>query len=425
MVSSTDSVKEPWRGHHQGYVWIAVFIVLVSLATTGVVSAATQITGPTTISAPGEYVLANDIVNSDADACIIINAPNVVLNGAGHKIDGVDKLSSIGIWVYNSGMTLFNVVIKNIVVTDWGVGIITRDMRNSQIDKATVSSNINSGLALQNSMRNMVTNNIIDQNGAAGIVLYETSDSNTLSGNTVTGNGMDGIRIRFSSNNDLINNKILNNKVAGIKLDNGHFNSVTGNTLTGNKDTAINLYQSNANLITKNTIRDNNYGIWINVDSYNNDISQNTVTNNSGNAITLVNNANTNMVFGNTFEKSTDAGIWLYNNKYNTIYNNLVKNNVNEGIWMRDSSSNVIVNNYFYNDKNSVLIAGLSANKWNLTQSAQKSITGGANSGGNSWGQPNGLGFSQVTPATNGICNQPYTLAANNVDKLPLKWAKK
>jgi nitrous oxidase accessory protein len=92
---------------------------------------------------------------------------------------------------------------------------------------------------------------------------------------------------------------------------------------------------------------------------------------------------------------------------------------------MRDSSSNVIVNNYFYNDKNSVLVAGLPANKWNLTQSAQKSITGGANSGGNSWGQPNGLGFSQVTPATNGICNQPYTLAANNVDKLPLKWAKK
>ena len=71
------------------------------------------------------------------------------------------------------------------------------------------------------------------------------------------------------------------------------------------------------------------------------------------------------------------------------------------------------------------LYSGLPVNKWNLPQSAKKSITGGANSGGNSWGQPNGQGFSQITPATNGICNKPYTLATNNVDNLPLKWANK
>jgi len=424
MVSSKGSEKEPWKRHPRGYAWIAVLIILASLATTGAVSAATPITGPITITVPGDYYLANSIINSTAG--IIIAVPNVVLDGKGKIIDGVDKSGTYGIRVFNSAMTLFNVVIKNVVITDWNDGIWMSDTKNSQIDKVTSSSNLFSGIALQNSMRNTITNSILKDNVAVGIVLYEQSNSNTLTGNTASRNGIDGIRLRYSNNNDLVNNKLLDNKGPGINFDEAaNYNTVTGNTITGNTGHGIYLSNSNSNIITKNTLKYNRNGIWIAANCVNNEIAQNTVQNSTYDGIVILSNSDNNVVSANTFEKNSEAGIWLYNNNRNTIYNNLVKNNVQFGIHMETTGSNVIVNNYFYNNKNSVLISGLPANQWNLPQSTQKSITGGANSGGNSWGQPNGQGFSQITPATNGICNKPYSLATNNIDNLPLKWASK
>jgi parallel beta-helix repeat protein len=425
MVSSTDSVKEPWIGHHQGYVWIAVLFVLASLATMGVVSAATPITGPVVITVPGDYYLANSIVNSGSGICIDITVPNVVLDGKGQTIDGVDTASSIGIRVWNAGMTLFNVIVKNVVTSDWGTGIYISDVKNSQLEKVTASSNAGNGISLNTALRNTIKTCTADSNGAVGIILYGKSDSNTLTGNTATGNLLDGFRIN-TNNNNILNNKALKNKANGIWVW-GDYNTLTGNTVTGNTGEGIYLYGSNGNLVTKNIVKLNSQGIRVSDDSYNNEVTGNTVQNNTYNGVLLINTANNNMVFSNTFDMNSDSGIRIVRSGENTVSGNFVRNNLKEGIYLWDTGtvSNVIVNNYFYNTKNSGVYTPVGANKWNLTQSAQRSITGGANSGGNSWGQPNGLGFSQVTPATNGICNQPYTLAANNVDKLPLKWAKK
>jgi len=426
MVSLSDSGKKPLKTRNRGYVWIVVMVVLASLATVGVVSAASiAITGPTTISVPGNYYLANDIVNSDVPIGISITAPNVVLDGKGKKIDGIDSSGTMGIRIYNAGMTLFNVIIKNVIITDWGTGIRTSDVKNSQIDSVTIKSGVNNGISLWGSARNTVKNCIVDQNGWSGIYLWATSNSNTLTGNTVTGNGVNGIAIQSSNNNEILNNKVQNNLGAGIYLyETSNFNTITGNTITGSTGDGINIKTSNDNFAYKNTLKNNGGGISVHVDANNNEISQNTVTNATLNGVYVGDNSNNNVFIGNTLEKN-GVGIKIYNNNRNTVINNLVKDNVNQGIWLRDSGTNVIVNNYFYNNQNSYLASGLASNTWNLTRSDQKSITGGANSGGNSWGQPNGLGFSQVTPATNGICNQPYTLATNNVDKLPLKWAKK
>ena len=427
MISSKGSGKEPWKGHPRGYVWIAVLIILASLATTGAVSAATPITGPITITVPGEYYLANNIINSTAG--IIIAVPNVVLDGKGKIIDGVDKSGTYGIRVFNSAMTLFNVVIKNVVITDWNDGIWMSDTKNSQINKVTSGSNLFSGIALQNSMRNTISNCVLNDNVAVGIVLYEKSNSNTLTGNTASGNGMDGIRIRYSNNNDIVNNKLLNNKGPGINFDEaGNYNTVTGNTITGNKGDAIILSGSSDNIITKNTVKLNGgNGIKVIGESFNNEITGNTVMNNTNNGVLLINTANYNMVVGNTFDKNSDSGIRIVRSGSNTVSGNYVRNNLKEGLYMWDTGtvSNVIVNNYFYNNNNAGIYTPIGSNKFNLPQSAQKSITGFPNSGGNSWGQPNGQGFSQITPATNGICDKPYTLATNNVDNLPLKWANK
>jgi parallel beta-helix repeat protein len=428
MVSSTVFVKKPWGWLRQDNVWIVVLIILAGLVLTGAVSAATPITGPVVITVPGDYYLANSIINSGSKICIDITVPNVVLDGKGQTIDGVDSSDSIGIRVWNAGMTLFNVVVKNIVVSDWGTGVFYSDVKNSQLEKVTVLNNTGNGIALANSIRNTIKTCTAGANGGTGIILYAYSDSNTLTGNTASANILDGIRIRFSSNNDLLNNKLLVNKGSGINFNEaGNLNTVTGNTITGNLGDGITIYKSSGNLISKNTLKYNVAGITLNPDSFNNEISQNTVQNSTYNGILLINNANNNMVMGNTFDMNSDSGIRIVRSGENTVINNYVRNNLDEGIYLWDTGtvSNVIVNNYFYNNKNAGVYAPAGANTWNLTQSTRISITGGKNSGGNSWGQPNGLGFSQITPATNGICNQPYTLATNNIDKLPLKWAKK
>ncbi len=427
MVSSKDSEKGPWRGHHQGYVWIGVMIVLASLALSGVVvGAPIPITGPVVITVPGEYYLANSIINSNSGICIDITVPNVVLDGKGKMIDGIDKVDSIGIRILNTGMTLFNVVVKNVVVSDWNTGVYYSFVKNSQLEKVTVSSNTGNGIWLQSAMRNTINTCTATTNGATGIILNYNSDSNTLTGNTATGNTLDGIRILNSNNNDILNNKVLNNKNRGI-WSSGDYNTFTGNTVTGNTADGIWLYGSNGNLVTKNTLKLNAQGIRVSADSFDNEITGNTVLNNTYNGLLLIDTANNNMVVGNTLDMNTDSGIRIVRSGMNTVNSNFVRNNLKEGIFLWDTGtvSNVIVNNYFYNTMNAGVYAPVGANTWNLSRSTQKSITGGANSGGNSWGQPNGQGFSQITPATNGICNTPYTLATNNVDKLPLKWAKK
>jgi len=419
------SQKGPGGLPHEGHAWIGVCILIACFAFTGAVSGATNlITGPTVISVPGTYILANDITDSTAPICIQITAPNVVLDGKGFSIDGTDGASSIGIKVYNSAMTLFNVIVKNVNISDWGTGILLQNVKNSQVQSVTAMSNTGNGIALQGASRNVVTSSTASSNGGVGIILYSYSDSNTVTGNTAQGNGDDGIRIRFSSNNDILKNKVANNKKNGINLNEAsNYNTLTENTLTGNKGDAITVYKSDSNVISKNTITNNDVvGIRVYDESDNNEISKNTIINTSQyDGISIYTASDDNMVFSNTVDKSAKRGIWLQSANRNTFYNNVVKDSGDEGVYLSNTSSDVFVNNYFYNNKNIVLASGVGTNTWNLSRSSQRSITGMGNSGGNYWGQPDGNGFSQVTPATRGICDQPYVIASTtNVDKLPL-----
>jgi parallel beta-helix repeat protein len=424
MKSFKISQKRPGRRPHEGHVWMGVCIIFACFAFAGVVSgAANLITGPAVISVPGTYILANDITNSNAPICIQITASNVVLDGKGYSIDGIDGANSIGIKVYNSAMTLFNVIIKNLDISDWGTGILLQNVKNSQVQSVTATSNTGNGIALQGASRNVVNSCTASSNGGVGIILYSYSDSNTVTGNTAQGNDLDGIRIRLSSNNDILKNKVANNKKNGINLNEAaHFNTITENTITGNKGDAVTVYKSNGNIISKNTIDNNDVvGIRVYEESDNNEISRNTITNtNNYDGISIYTASDDNMIFSNTIENSAKRGIWLQNANRNSFYNNVVKDNIDEGLYLTNTSSNVFVNNYFYNNKNIVVAAGVGANTWNLSRSSQRSITGLGGSGGNYWGQPDGKGFSQVTPATRGICDQPYVITNNNIDKLPL-----
>ena len=113
-----------------------------------------------------------------------------------------------------------------------------------------------------------------------GILLYDSSNNNTITSNTASDNNY-GIYLAYPSNNMLKDNNASNNGVG------------------------IYLYGSSNNMLTSNTASDNNYGIYLGYSS-NNNILQNST-------------ANTNNLYG----------IYLQSSSNNTIYHNNLINNTN------------------------------------------------------------------------------------------------
>ncbi|MBP1928874.1 parallel beta-helix repeat protein [Methanolinea mesophila] len=409
------------------FLYLACVLAICMLALAGTVAAKPiPITGPTVITQPGQYYIANPVTNSTAPVYIEVRTSGVVIDGKNKVIDGSDDPNSVGVKIVNTAMSIVNVVVKNMVLTDWGTGLWLTDVKDSLIDKVTVSSSTANGILLQNSRGITVQNSVVKDNGGCGMILFGGSASNILQKNTAQGNTLDGIRIRFSYNNLVENNKILNNKGVGLNFnEQGNYNTVQKNTITGNSAEGILLYKSSDNQITQNTLKNNNNGIYLNSECYNNDLYQNTVTCSTYNAIFLNGGSDDNVIRGNIVDNNLQTGLRIRQSDANIFYDNKVRNNAWEGVWLWDSSNNVFYNNYFFNVNNTNLI-GTPSNTWNLSLSEVKSITGGKFSGGNSWGQPNGQGFSQITPDSNrdGICDSSFVIATNNVDWLPLKWKK-
>jgi len=237
--------------------------------------------------------------------------------------------------------------------------------------------------------------NLTVQNFEYGIYL-DHSNSNTLQGNTVSTN-ITGIYLDCSNNNTLEGNTVSRN-ITGIYLDCSNNNTLEGNTAWGNGD-GILLGSSSGSTLEKNTVSHNHRsGISLWDSSNNNTLEDNTISNNSKSGISLGSSDN-NTLEGNTAEDNSEYGI---------------------DVW--SSSSNTIYNNYFNNNTNVRCGGTIYANTWNTTKTPGTNIVGGPYLGGNFWAQPNDDGFSQTHPDKDGdgICDDKYTLASDNVDNLPL-----
>jgi parallel beta-helix repeat protein len=251
---------------------IILAILLLAAGASGVGAAAgTNINSCTTISSPGEYVLTTSINN--ATTCINITSSDVTLDGAGYTINGRGTGGS-GVFVSNSSITLTNVTVKNLKVTNWSDGIFYINVQNGSIANNTANSNHatirgsnsyqGTGISLSSSSNNTLTKNTASNNARIGIdIVY--SGSNTLTNNTansnINGYGI-AIRLTDSSNNTLINNTVTNSTNYGIFI----------------------ISSSNNNTLTSNTVNKNNIGIYLS-DSNNNTIYNN-ILNNTNNTYT-------------------------------------------------------------------------------------------------------------------------------------------
>jgi parallel beta-helix repeat protein len=179
------------------------------------------------------YTFTADIYGS-----IVVERDNVVLNGAGYRLQGDGK---------ENGITLSyisNNTVKNLKLSSFNIGIVVMSSDNNKILENTITDNFR-GLDLT------------------------ASENNTVSGNYITNNN-DGIALENMYNN-IVENTITNNTNIGIFLNGAGYNNIIGNNITKNsRGILVHICYNNViyhNHFVNNTNHvetDDSNGIWDN-----------------------------------------------------------------------------------------------------------------------------------------------------------------
>ncbi len=186
--------------------WLILGLILIG-CTVGIGSAI-AVTGPVVIDKPGSYELTKDILDTKAPVCIEIRCDNVVFDGKGHRITGIDAANSAGVLVHGSGL-ISNVEIRNLRTEDWFYGIYVWGAKDVSIASVTASSNY-FGIALNPSSDSTITGSQFAEN-SYGVVMTG-STRNTVSGCRIAGNDLAGISLYGSAGNTFFNNLLKNEK---------------------------------------------------------------------------------------------------------------------------------------------------------------------------------------------------------------------
>ncbi|HHP7236660.1 MAG TPA: right-handed parallel beta-helix repeat-containing protein [Desulfobacterales bacterium] len=191
------------------------FIMPINGGVTGATVYAADISTCTVIDAPGTYRLTANIQESTAVKCIEIVSSNVVLDGGNHSISGKQTANTYGIHVYNPSQVLTNIVLRNLSLKDWHVGIYLQNVDDSTIEGSTINQNEYCGVHLAGCDRNTIDNCTLNTNNFFGVILNGGSANNTISASTVNDQGQ-GIQVGL--NNSLANHTIIrNNNIGGNK----------------------------------------------------------------------------------------------------------------------------------------------------------------------------------------------------------------
>lgn len=362
---------------------------------------------------PGTIFINEDTtLTSDVFQSIEITAPNVVLDCAGHSVNGED--SGIGIFVPNKN----GVTVKNCAVNNFTRGIYYFFSHNGAIHDN--SGNSPFSISLDNSTTNTIAGNNFSH-PLFGIAIRSSSNDNAVSANVIS-DALMGILIGRSSNNHIFNNTATNN-LNGIRLGEALNNVLSDNIIDANS-AGIDL--SSSPTVFNNNIISNNQNFGVIMSGSPSVFSGNIITNNNRGIDLSKSNSS---IINNTISNNGQYGIHLFqfpNGGGSGIIGNTISHNGAGGININSSRDNVIYNNYFNNAVNVFGIGALQpTNLWNISKTPGTNIIGGQYLGGNFWANPNSTGFSQecVNDAgRDGICDNSFVIQflSGNVDQLPL-----
>ncbi|MEM3551395.1 MAG: NosD domain-containing protein [Candidatus Bathyarchaeia archaeon] len=286
------------------------------------------------------YYLTGDVFSHEKYG-IMIEKSHMILDGDGHKVFG--NWTGTGIQLNH----VENVTVKNVQVAQFSVGVM-----------------------FENSMLSGIINSRIGPNGAFGILIDDSSNSNFVNQNEMVENSKTGVFLSGSGYSKIQYNHITGGWF-GIQLHFSNGNDVYRNSITGSEIDGLHMLLSFNNNITENSFTNNFVGLTLNYSA-------------------------ANTVAGNYFYDNY-RGISLHTSSYNLIYHNKFENSVN-------------VYDYSWNNPS----IDPSINIWD----------DGYPSGGNYWSNYSGMdlyhGSYQNMTGSDGIGDTPYVIDPNNVDRYPL-----
>jgi parallel beta-helix repeat protein len=118
------------------------------------------------------YTLIGDIFSDSGDG-IVIERNNIMLDGAGHIVQGMDQIYTKGIGI-RPGKN--NVIIKNMRIRSFEDGIFIWSSSNTRIVGNDIRDNVN-GITFKDSWNNTIAENNIAANNWIGIMLESSSNN--------------------------------------------------------------------------------------------------------------------------------------------------------------------------------------------------------------------------------------------------------
>jgi len=133
------------------------------------------------IDLSGVYTLGSGF--SGTENCLEIASDNVLLDGNWQTISGDGGLEDVGILV--SGLN--NVTVKNLNISNFGIGVFFNETNNSLAENISVSSSTKIGLYLKDSSFNTLSNSTINpSSNTKAILIRLNSINNTLVNTNIT-----------------------------------------------------------------------------------------------------------------------------------------------------------------------------------------------------------------------------------------------
>ena len=220
-----------------------------------------------------DTIQGNEVINPGLNGIELFGAIGVVVKGnsvSGSKGDGLNVVQSTDINAANNllvtnnvganfSKSAFDTFKKNNVEFNRFEGIFAVGdqadviLANSVFGNAT--SGVGSAIILDNvSGGEAVENNSVLQNHSNGIEVFSTSAKGVkVTGNTVEGNGGDGVGLGGTSN-IIVAANVLKNNAVGIHLVSSSSNRMIGNVADNNRSVGILLDAKSAgNTVTENT----------------------------------------------------------------------------------------------------------------------------------------------------------------------------
>lgn len=201
------------------------------------------------------YTFTDDIFNFT----LKIQCSNIVVNGAGHMLQG--NGTGKGIFISDEN----KITIKDLRLQRFATAItLSESSHNSIIGNEITRSG--TGITIRLSSNNLIQNNTVASNGQ-GLLFYDRCDYNQIINNEINSNSDSGIWCEgtvpgTSDYISIIGNNITKNKRWGVLLRSSTNSRLVGNTISQNK-WGIELYgdASRDCLITENNIGYNEDGI--------------------------------------------------------------------------------------------------------------------------------------------------------------------